>query len=198
VAYTTRAEVRALSGLQDTTAYPDSAIDTAILVATETIDNYCGTSFEYKPFTATLDGTNSSTILLRNDYGEQILFPRTITSVTIDGTAADTTGWQFTEDGRLLRTLGWFTYKWPGRNVVIVGTAGFSSEAPESIKWAARTLARQHVIDLASRVPDRALQIQSEFGTITMAQAGGPGRPTSLPEVNAKLNRFRYKVPVVG
>jgi len=68
---------------------------------------------------------------------------------------------------------------------------------PETIRWCVRTLARQYVLDHVSRIPDRALQLQSEFGSIQLAQAGGNWRPTSLPEVNAKLNLYRVRLPVI-
>jgi hypothetical protein len=60
-----------------------------------------------------------------------------------------------------------------------------------------RTIARQYVLDTVSRIPDRALQLQSEFGSIQLAQAGGSFRPTSLPEVNAKLNLYRARLPFI-
>ena len=68
---------------------------------------------------------------------------------------------------------------------------------PETIRWCVRTLARQYCLDLVSRIPDRALQLQSEFGSIQLAQAGGDWRPTSLPEVNAQLNRYRVRLPFI-
>ncbi|QAX94001.1 hypothetical protein SEA_EURATIS_6 [Streptomyces phage Euratis] len=68
---------------------------------------------------------------------------------------------------------------------------------PETIRWCVRTLARQYVLDHVSRIPDRALQLQSEFGSIQLAQAGGYWRPTSLPEVNAKLNMYRVRLPFI-
>jgi hypothetical protein len=68
---------------------------------------------------------------------------------------------------------------------------------PETIRWCVRTLARQYVLDTVSRIPDRALQLQSEFGSIQLAQAGGSFRPTSLPEVNAKLNLYRARLPFI-
>ncbi|WP_371800893.1 hypothetical protein OHA38_20465 [Streptomyces sp. NBC_01732] len=68
---------------------------------------------------------------------------------------------------------------------------------PETIRWCVRTLARQYCLDLVSRIPDRALQLQSEFGSIQLAQAGGTWRPTSLPEVNAHLNRYRVRLPFI-
>jgi len=68
---------------------------------------------------------------------------------------------------------------------------------PETIRWCVRTLSRQYVLDHVSRIPDRALQLQSEFGSIQLAQAGGNWRPTSLPEVNAKLNLYRVRLPFI-
>ncbi|MFJ8386217.1 hypothetical protein ACIQ9Q_17165 [Streptomyces sp. NPDC094438] len=68
---------------------------------------------------------------------------------------------------------------------------------PETIRWCVRTLARQYCLDLVSRLPDRALQMQSEFGSVQLAQAGGNWRPTSLPEVNAHLNRYRVRLPFI-
>ncbi|QAX94994.1 hypothetical protein SEA_SEBASTISAURUS_6 [Streptomyces phage Sebastisaurus] len=68
---------------------------------------------------------------------------------------------------------------------------------PETIRWCVRTIARQYVLDHVSRIPDRALQLQSEFGSIQLAQAGGSFRPTSLPEVNAKLNLYRARLPFI-
>ncbi|OKH90480.1 hypothetical protein AB852_35540 [Streptomyces uncialis] len=68
---------------------------------------------------------------------------------------------------------------------------------PETIRWCVRTLARQYCLDLVSRVPDRALQLQGEFGSVQLAQAGGTWRPTSLPEVNAHLNRYRVRLPFI-
>ncbi|MFF4430503.1 hypothetical protein ACFYZ4_15180 [Streptomyces sp. NPDC001513] len=75
------------------------------------------------------------------------------------------------------------------------GTA--ENPTPATIEWCVRTLARQYCLDLVSRIPDRALQLQSEFGSIQLSQAGGTWRPTSLPEVNAQLNRYRVRLPFI-
>ncbi len=66
---------------------------------------------------------------------------------------------------------------------------------PVAIRWAVRTIARQWVTDLDARLPDRATSLVSEFGTQNLAQAGGPWRPVSLPEVNAVLNAHRVRPP---
>jgi len=196
VAYCTRAEVRAMDGMGDSGAYPDALIDAGIAVGTELIDQYCGTSFEAKAFNVTLDGTGRTDILLRDQFGP-ILYPRSITSATVDGVeAADTALWALYPEGQVVQVAGTFTATAGGRNVVIAGTAGVYDTPPEQIKHACRLLARAYCVDSSARVHDRALNINNEFGQIVLAQPGGPGRPTGLPEVNAILNRYRFRAPV--
>lgn len=196
--YTTREEVRALEGLDDIDLYSDADIDESIAWAEELIDQYCGVSFTHKAFTATFTGRGADTARLSREDGSIILFPRTLTSVTEAGVVvADTSGWALYPEGIVARSAGYFSYVKPGRNIVAVGTAGITATAPPGIAWCARTLARFYVLNLHSRVPDRTLQLQNDFGTVTLAQAGGQyDRPTSLPEVNAVLNRNRHRAPV--
>jgi hypothetical protein len=189
VPYASRAEVRALDGLADATAYPDAMLDDGLQWAEDLIDHHTGTSWTYKAFTETLDGSGSQVLRL------ETIFPRTVSSLTVDGVAMDLSGLVLFDEGLLAHRTALFTYTWPGRNVVVVGTAGAESSPPEDIAWACRTLARQYVLDLRSRIPDRALQVVSEFGTAMLAQPGGsPDRPTSLPEVNVVLNRKRHRI----
>jgi hypothetical protein len=74
---------------------------------------------------------------------------------------------------------------------------GLINPVPEGIRWCVRMMARQLCLDAVSRIPDRALQLQSEFGSIQLSQAGGNWRPTALPEVNARLNRYRARLPFI-
>lgn len=189
MSYCTITNVRSVQGLDDVSIYPDAIVTEAITQAEETIDAYTGTSFTYKAFTVTLDGTNSDAIRVPH------LFLRTLTSVTVDGAAQTTTGWALHDDGYIVRGTGTFTYTHPGLNVVITGTAGATSAAPAEIAWAARTLAIGNLLQLENRVPDRALAVQSEFGNIAVAQAGGQNRPTEYPAVNAVLNRHKHRPP---
>jgi hypothetical protein len=185
VAYATVAEVRALDGLADVTVYPDATLQQGIDYATALIDGYCGTSFEAKSFTVTLDGNSNAAILT------PIMFIRTITSVTVDGISVNVANVYGRSEGYVVRKDGdLFDYSDYGANVVISGTAGVTTTPPEEIKWAARTIARDYCLSLHSRIPSRALTIQNEFGQVEVrAQAGGPGRPTALPDVNAVLNK---------
>jgi len=66
---------------------------------------------------------------------------------------------------------------------------------PITIRWAVRTIARQWLVDHHARMPERALSLVSEFGQTNLAQAGGNWKTTSLPEVNAVLNRYRERPP---
>lgn len=191
--YASIAEVRATDGLDDATTFPDATITEAITWAEELIDRYTGTSWVSKSFDVTLSGNDSASIQLKDDEGRTILYPLTLTSVTVDGTAATgLSGWALYPNGVIVRDSGVFTSSSVGRNIVVQGTAGADTTAPADISWAARTLARQYALDLVSRVPDRALQVQNEFGTVQLSQASShPDRPTSLPEVNSRLAHRR-------
>jgi len=191
--YATLSEVRAGDGMDDITVFPDATINEAIDFAEELIDRYTGTSWVYKAFTVTMSGNGRRSLLLKDDESRVIINPRTLTSVEVDGVAvASVAGWGLHPDGVVVRDSGVFDSSTVGRNVVIVGTAGLTDVVPKDIAWCARTLARQYALDLVSRIPDRALQIQNDFGSVTLAQAGNhPDRPTSLPEVNARLARRR-------
>lgn len=195
MAYATIAEVRALDGLSDSTTWPDATITAAIEWAEELIDRYTGTSWTAKAFTVTLSGRGSNSILLRDNEGRPILYPLSLTAVSISGVAlvaGDWTAWGLYPHGRIIRDSGSFAHTTAGRNVVISGTAGKETVCPKDIAWCCRTLAAQYALDLVSRVPDRALQIQNDFGTVQLSQATNhPDRPTSLPEVNARLSRRR-------
>ena len=130
------------------------------------------------------------------------LFPSAVIDVTENGSVtAGTSSWVLLEDGHLVRDDGTGftspTSTYPAANCEVRYEHGLEP-TPVEIRWAARTLARQYVLDLVSRVPDRALQIQSDFGQITLAQAGAVTRPSSLPDVNAVLNRHRHRPPSVG
>ena len=198
MAYATVAELRALDGLADTATYPDETLQAGIDYATETIDAYClgGGSFEPAPFRVRL------LVEYADPYRPLFLTgvrgPRTVTKATWEWDPTepiDVSGWAVdpdfdlvTPDTALLRGV-----------YVIEGTASPTETAPAGIAWACRTLARQWVLDLHSRVPDRALSLQADYGQVQLAQAGGqPDRPTSLPDVNVVLNRHRHRPPPLG
>lgn len=193
MAYASVAEVRALDGLADTSVYPDQVLTDGIDFATELIDSYCGSSFEPKSFTVTLDGNGRTAIVTG------VLFIRSITSATVDGVAQTLADLVGRPDGVVVHKNGTFTAQPWGQNVVIAGTAGVTTTPSERIKWACRTIARDYALNLHTRIPSRALSISNEFGQLEVrAQAGGPGRPTNLPDVNAVLNASKHKAGHMG
>ena len=118
-------------------------------------------------------------------------------SASIDGTAftaQEKTDTALFEDGTMQRKSGIWTYTNPGGKVIVEYEAGVGTVAASDIRWAARTLARYHLVEQWSRIPDRAISLSSEFGNIQLAQPG-MNRPTPLPDVNVVLNRHRHRAP---
>lgn len=195
MAYATVAELRALPKVTNP-PFTDAEVTDAIEWATLRIDGYCGTSFEHKAFSKTLKGNNRMSLHLG------ILFLRTTTAVTIDGIAVanPSTAFVGTDVGELLRIDGGYFAASPygTANVVVSGTAGITAAATTDIRWACRTWARQWLIDLETRTPDRAIQMANEWGTTVLAQSGGPGRPSSMPDLNTVLNANKHKPGMTG
>ncbi len=191
-AYTYPAEVRGMSSIAgETDTFTAADVVEAISYATAIIDDYTGTSFVQRYHRDVLNGTSTDTIRVT------AMFPETLLSVTIDGTAVSSSKLNevaLFEDGTLVRKSDVFTFTQPGNGVAIEYEAGVSTTAPADIRWAARTLARYHLLEQVSRIPDRAISVQSEFGQIQLAQPG-MNKPSPLPDVNTVLNRHRHRGP---
>ena len=188
--YASLEELAGLDGM-DEPGITDEILEAALVYSEETIDKYCGASFTVKPFKVTTRQSGHDGLNL-----DEIMWPRSITFASIAGEEveeADRQHWELFDEG-IVYGLGAVRSGY-SRSIVIEGTAGYSDAPPQPIKWAMLTLARQHVLDQVSRIPDRALSIANEFGNISLAQAGGLWRPTSLPDVNAVLNRYRQRPP---
>ena len=192
--YATPAEVRAMDGLSGESAtFPAADLVGAINYATAVIDDYCGASFVQRYKRDVLNGTDAQTIRVSEMY------PTTLLAASIDGTAltaSEISDCALFEDGSIRRKESVWTYNLPGNKCVLEYEFGMGTTAPEDIRWCARTLARFHLLEQVSRIPDRAVQIQSEFGSITLSQPGGFTRPTPLPDVNVILVKHRQRPPV--
>ena len=191
--YVTPIEVRNMDSISgETSTFPTADIVESITWATKVIDDYTGASWTYRYQRDVLDGTGTDSIKLTK------MFPRKLISVTIDGTAlssSERNDIALHESGVIVRGDGVFEFTEPGRKVVVEYEHGVDETPPPDIAWAAKTLARYHLIDQLSRIPDRALSISSEFGNIQLAQPG-MNRPTPLPEINTILNRHRHRAPI--
>ena len=190
--YATPAEVRAMDSiLGEATTFPLADLIDAIDYSTAIIDDYTGTSWVQRYHREVLNGTNSDVIRVSQ------MFPVTLLSASIGGTAftsQEKTDTALFDDGTLQRKSDIWDYTDPGNLVIIEVEAGVFTVAPNDLRWAARTLARYHLLEQVSRIPDRAISVQSEFGQIQLAQPG-MNRPTPLPDVNVVLNRHRHRGP---
>ncbi len=182
--------------MHDTDAFPDADITAAIALAKEDIDRFTGTTWgdittpAYDGFTAEIERKPGCQIQLRDIENRPIVYPRTVTTATheTDG-ALVVTNWRLLQSGRIVDKDGTAPSGW----ITIAGTAGRLDTPDETIEWAARTLARNHLINEASRVPDRALSQETELGgTIRLAQPGMVN-PTGMPAVDARLKRYRHQ-----
>lgn len=198
--YTDLATVRSMEGMADSVVFTDEIINNAMNEADLLIDDYTGTSWTAKAWSMTVSGSASRRLTLEDPFNGQrrVLFPRSITAVTVDGTSqlAASSSWALFPEGFVLKDSGIFEYTAPGMNVVIAGTAGASTAAPVDIQLVARTLARQYALDTVSRVDDRAVMMTTEVGTIRLSQ---PGKrwPTGMPQLDAILNRRRHRGPAI-
>jgi len=190
--YTTPAEVRAMDSLAgETSTFSAEDLVGSISYATKIIDDYCGVSFVQKYQRDVLNGTDDDTIKVTQ------MFPTTLLSASIDGTTLtsdEKNNVALFENGQLVRKEKIWEYNSPGNKVLVEYEHGVGTEAPEDIKWCCRVLARYHALEQVSRIPDRAISVQSEFGNIQLAQPG-MNRPTPLPDVNVILNRHRHRAP---
>jgi hypothetical protein len=190
--YTTPAEIRAMDSIAgESSTFSAEDVVSAISYATRIIDEYCGASFIQKYQRDVLNGTDDDTIKVTQ------MFPTTLLSASIDGTdltSDEKNNVALFENGELVRKDKIWEYNQPGNKVIIEYEYGVGTEAPEEIKWCARVLARYHLLEQVSRIPDRAISVQSEFGNIQLAQPG-MNRPTPIPDVNVILNRHRHRAP---
>ena len=190
--YATPAEVRAMDSiLGEATTFPLADLIDAIDYSAAVIDDYTGVSWVQRYHRLVLNGTDTDTIRL------PVMFPTTLLSASVDGSAlssAKIAEVAMFDDGLLQRKTDLWDYTDPGNLVVIEVEAGVGTVAPNDIRWAARTLARFHLLEQVSKIPSQAISVQSEFGQIQLAQPG-MNRPSPLPDVNVILNRHRHRGP---
>ena len=191
--YATPIEVRNMDSISgESSTFPTADLVQAVTWAEAVIDDYCGTSFVYRYERDVLNGTGTDTIKLSR------MFPRKIIAASIDGVALssdDINNIALHDSGVIVREDDIWEFNTPGKKVIIEYEAGYDKTPPPDIAWASRTLARYHLIEQVSRIPERALSISSEFGNIALSQPS-MSKPTPLPDVNVILNRHRHRAPV--
>jgi hypothetical protein len=194
--YTSPAEVRAMDSISGEAAtFPTEDLIDAIEWSESIVEDYCGTNWVQRFQRDVLSGSNSQRLKLSR------LFPAKILALSIDGTAltqAQIDKIALYSDGNIVWEDDAFDFTEPGLKVIVDYEHGAADKTgpPNDLRWAIRTLARFHLLEQVSRIPDRALSIQSEFGQIILAQPS-MDRPTPLPDVNVVLSRHRHRAPTL-
>lgn len=185
---TSVAEVRTLDGMDDQATFSDTLVEQACEFAEDVVADFCGSMWVRRlavdSFRMPLREPNRERLFLQSPLAASIRW------VSFDGVREPDLSVYHLEDhaSSLFRD-----YRFPRGVTVEVGYEHGPAASPEGVRWAARTMARHYLLALESRIPDRALSIQSDFGNIMLAQPGAVGRPTALPEVNAVLARYRVR-----
>lgn len=195
--YTTVDAIRQMNRMDDLDAYPDVEVEQAIRFAKHRIDRFTGTSFgnittpTYDRFEAEVSA-EAGAVRVCDAASRRVLFIRTVDRL-VDAAGDDIEFDPVAIGGD--KRIGVLDLSdvalW--RNIAGVGgTAGRMDTPDEPIEWAARTLARNHLINDNNSIPDRALEQAGEFGPIRLAQPGVK-YPTGLPAVDAVLESYRYR-----
>lgn len=177
-------EIRLRRPLDDVNRYPNAQLIRAREALVSEMSDRAGVKFTGGEFTVTVDGNGGTDLFL--PVGK----PRSITSVTIDGTAL--TGTDLTDikvdarAGVLYRQAYWPS----GRlNITITGVSGFA-QPPGGLAPAIAKGVRYMVVD--SPTQDRAISVSSEDGsTSNLMVAGLRNAIFAIPELNMLVEAHR-------
>ncbi|GGM78423.1 hypothetical protein GCM10012275_56300 [Longimycelium tulufanense] len=182
--YSSIDRVREADGF-DTHDYPDELVSSALTWAEAVVDHITVTSWEHKPFEVRAVCFHSAELWL------DVLFPQQLHHA-VDlrtGSPVDVSGWRLNPHTSRVYLPTVRTGEW-----LVAGLAGETDTPPEDIAFATTVLARHWLTNLNSRVPERAVSAQSEYGQIIFATASHR-RPTGLPDVDAILLRHSHRAP---
>ena len=113
-----------------------------------------------------------------------------ITAIAVDGSPADASAYTIDENG----VLEGPALDESGRMVVVTVEYGFT-RVPEDVRRVAAIRVRSVVAQSDGSVPDRATSIVSpDGGQMTLATAGRAGYETGIPEVDAVLARYTFRI----
>lgn len=194
--YFTLAELRALPDMNDTGAYPEAKILAAAAFFTKIVEREIGTALIPRTFTETLDGNNLGTLVLGN------LPVRSLTSVTVNGTAVATAGLGF--GNGILRYVS--SYAASGQtwtkgigNVVVTYVAG-EATVPADIKNAVMWATRDRLLSQnnLNGIDVRRTSMTNDLGGTVSYVLPGEKRPTGYPELDALIASYVRTTPSLG
>lgn len=198
----TVAQARAFGdkALAKTGAYPAADIEAARARITDTLQSICGVAFVPRYTREVLNGPGLDTLFLSTT---RLLAVRSVEtrsgSTWTPWDAGTVAALPFEAWGQIVSEGSLFD---AGRRNIRVGYEHGYERCPEEIRRAALILARNQLVE--SNFSDRATGYSSAEGTFSIGQAGtqqnqfSAFRYTGYPEVDAILNRYVEKVPVIG
>lgn len=202
----TVAELRAVDGgkLGNASTYPSATLELMRARVDEQLESICGVSFVSRYAYVTQARSTPHRLLLYKPNGDVALRVSAVRSV--ETRTFGTTTWAaltqaelddvlVLSHGELIReSLGYF---FSGQRNVRVGFEHGYARPPREIHDVALTIARYAFSeDILSQ---RTISLSSEMGTTQFAVANQSlGRYTSLPEVNAVLERYREGTVPIG
>jgi hypothetical protein len=178
-----------LCSLEDAEASLDSSRTTEQLTearrwAEEILEQACNVAFRPRYARETFDGDGSTDLLVPD--------PGLIEVLTAEIAGVAVTDFVVDPSGLIYREAGWRCGR---RNIELTYLHGFSTP-PEDVRRAAVRLARHYLVPDPTDYDERSSSLSTEFGTYVFTTPGVRGAETSLPEVNAVIQRYRY--PQVG
>jgi hypothetical protein len=197
----TLAEARAFDKLQlaNATDYPAATIYAKADEIAERFERICGVAFLPKLYVEYLSGDGTATMLLsaHNPLAESAPRPVEMYAVTVDGTALTATELAsvYADTGGLTHYVGgpWSTAS--PHNIKAKYYAGWSV-VPFDIKRAALIVAVNELPP--DNISDRVTSFSDGSANYQMVTAGVRGAATSLPEVNAILQRYNETRPGIA
>jgi hypothetical protein len=174
------AQARAVSPLNNTTAYPTATIVQMRTTVEQALEDACGVAFVPRYRLETLSGPGGTSLLLA---------PRTtaIRSATVSDTvlaAGDLTDLTYSPTG----FVDGYAWTYGSSNITVGYEHGWPSP-PERIRRAALTLAKAWLVE--GPVDDRASTFSSvDGGTYGLVVEGRAGSQFGLPTVDAAVNQY--------
>ena len=197
--YASIAEIRASDReLGSTTAYPDAAILRARWETEAEFERICGIPFVPRLVRHRYDGTGTSRLLLRHGLlrsVRSIRFYSDGSSYSAE-TAGNLAAIFASEEGEAVYTNG-ATFPTGRSNVLVDSEHGFD-RPPAEVRQAFLQRIRNRLNASRSGIPDKATTFtQAGGGTFSLATPGNAWYETGLPDVDAVLARYDYRLGVV-
>lgn len=125
-------------------------------------------------------------------YVPDVVYPKALRSVTVDGVAMDLDDYEITAGG-VYTAAGWRPDSTVTIGIEHGGPRPFDGGLPAELVRAAIILARY--ANRGNNYPERARQVATEGALITFS-APSPDRPTGLPEVDSVVTKYAFPVVI--